>query len=181
MYPVSLTGDRIRLREFTEDDVPSALRVVGDTRVTDWLSFDAKTTEQTHSMLSGVVQRAQAEPRTEYYLAVTSLDGALIGFARLGLAGVEAAKLGFAIAADEWGHGYATDAAKTLINFGFRVLKLHRISAAVGPENAASLAIVARLGFQPEGRIRHHVYTNGEWRDSLLFSLLYHEWTTQAP
>ena len=49
---------------------------------------------------------------------------------RLGLGGVKAAKLGFAIAADHWGHGYATDAARNLITFGFAKLGLHRRTAA---------------------------------------------------
>jgi RimJ/RimL family protein N-acetyltransferase len=49
---------------------------------------------------------------------------------------------------------------------------LHRISTAIGPDNAPSIALVQGLGFQYEGRIRDHVYTNGAWRDSLLYSLL---------
>jgi ribosomal-protein-alanine N-acetyltransferase len=114
-----------------------------------------------------------AIPRTEYYLAVTThTDDRLIGFVRLGLGGVQAAKLGFAVAAPHWGHGYALDAARTLIDFGFTTLGLHRISAAIGPGNAASIAIVTRLGFTKEGRLRDHVFTNGAWRDSILYSLL---------
>jgi len=93
-----------------------------------------------------------------------------------GLDGVRAAKLGYAIRADQWGRGYATDAARTLVNYGFEQLDLHRISTAIGPDNAPSIALVQRLGFQYEGRIRDHVYTNGAWRDSLLYSLLAPEW-----
>lgn len=127
-------------------------------------------------MLNGVLARAKEKSRNEYYLAVDIVDDGLIGFARLGLDGVQAAKLGYAIAADHWGRGYATDAVTTLVDFGFRKLKLHRISAAMGPDNAASIAIVRRLGMTYEGRIRDHVYTNGQWRDSLLYSVLADEW-----
>lgn len=102
----------------------------------------------------------------------------MIGFARLGLGGVKAAKLGYAIAADHWGNGYATDAARTLINYGFTVLDLHRITVAIGPDNAASIAVVDRLGFAPEGRLRDHVFTNGAWRESLLYSILAQDWTS---
>ncbi|KLL10635.1 hypothetical protein FrCorBMG51_16775 [Protofrankia coriariae] len=45
-----------------------------------------------------------------------------------------------------------------------------------GPDNAASVAVVKRAGFSYEGRIRDHVHTNGVWRDSLLYSVLEHEW-----
>jgi ribosomal-protein-alanine N-acetyltransferase len=64
-----------------------------------------------------------------------------------------------------------------MLRFAFETLGLHRVSAAIGPENLASIAVVKRLGFSYEGRIRHHVFTNGAWRDSQLYSLLADEWT----
>jgi RimJ/RimL family protein N-acetyltransferase len=79
------------------------------------------------------------------------------------------------------GRGYAADAVITLVDFGFRELKLHRISAAMGPDNTASIAIVRRLGMTCEGRIRDHVYTNGQWRNSLLYSVLADEWLAAKP
>jgi ribosomal-protein-alanine N-acetyltransferase len=178
MYPVTLAGRVIALREFRVEDAADALAVVGDNEVTRWLSFDSRDLPATSEMISGAIKRAQLVPRTEYYLAVTLSDDKLIGFARLGLDGVQAGKLGYAIRADQWSNGYATDAARTLIDFGFRELGLHRISAAIGPDNAASIALVKRLGMQYEGRIRHHVFTNEAWRDSLLYSLLAKEWVS---
>lgn len=174
---VELQGSRVRLREFRPDDLDSSLAVVSDDRVTTWLSFDSLSRDQQAERLTGALERATHEPRTEYYLAVTiHTDNQLIGFARLALSGVQAAKLGYAIAADHWGHGYATDACRTVIDSGFSSLSLHRITAAIGPDNAASIAVVKRLGFTREGRLRDHVFTNGAWRDSDLYSLLAHEW-----
>jgi [ribosomal protein S5]-alanine N-acetyltransferase len=174
-HPVRLVGATVILREFTVDDTDAAQAIVGDPAVTDFLSFDAKTWAGTAAMLAGVIDRARAIPRTEYYLAVDAA-GELVGFARLGLAGVQAGKLGYAVRADRWGRGYATDAARVLTTFGFDDLGLHRVSAAIGPDNPASIALVERLGFTHEGRLRDHVYTNGAWRDSLLYSVLAHEW-----
>jgi [ribosomal protein S5]-alanine N-acetyltransferase len=180
MYPVELQGQRVALREFTCDDLADSLRIVGDDAVTSWLSFDSRSEDQARTMLDGIVSRARQQPRAEYYLAITlPADTAVIGFARLGLAGVHAAKLGFAIRHGLWGNGYATDAARALITFGFGELGLHRISAAAGPDNAASIAVIKRLGMTYEGRIRDHVYTNGAWRDSLLYSLLASEWAPE--
>ena len=172
-----LTGEKVRLREFRADDLDDVDAILGDDQVTRWLSFDSRTREQQAQMLTGVIERATHTPRAEYYFAVTPhADDRLIGFARLGLGGVQAAKLGCAIAAPHWGHGYALDAARTIIDFGFTTLGLHRISGAIGPDNAASLALITRLGFTREGRLRDHVFTNGAWRDSILYSLLAHEW-----
>jgi RimJ/RimL family protein N-acetyltransferase len=179
MYPIMLPGHVVTVRDFRLDDVTAALRIVGDDQVTRWLSFDSRDLTGAAAMIEAAVERAQQEPRTEFYLAVTvAPDDELIGFARLALDGVRAGKLGYAIRADKWGHGYATDAVHTLTHFGFHQLGLHRISAAIGPDNAASIRVVERLGMRYEGRIRDHVFTNGAWRDSLLYSVLDHEWAT---
>jgi RimJ/RimL family protein N-acetyltransferase len=173
---VRLAGVSVCLREFRQDDLEDSLAVVGDERVTRCLSFDARSRDQARDMLNGAIERASGEPRLEYYLAVTRpADDRLIGFARLGLGGVRAAKLGYAIAADHWRRGYATDAVRTMLAFAFNDLCLHRVTAAIGPDNKASLALVERLGFTREGYLRDHVFTNSTWRDSVLYSVLAHE------
>ncbi|SFT08543.1 GNAT family N-acetyltransferase [Saccharopolyspora flava] len=178
---MELAGENVRLREFRPSDVDASLLVVGDDRVTRFLSFDSRSRDQAEAMIAGTVERAALEPRTEFYLAVTPKDGdELVGFARLGLTGVKAAKLGYAIAADHQGKGYATDAARTILNHAFGSLGLHRVTAAIGPDNAASLAVVEKLGFVREGTLRDHVFTNGAWRDSHLYSVLATEWADQA-
>jgi RimJ/RimL family protein N-acetyltransferase len=180
MHPISIPGRVITLRDMRSDDAADALAIVGDDRVTQWLSFDSRDQAAAVAMVEGTIQRAQINPRTEYYLAVTDATDRMIGFARLGLTGHQAAKLGYAIGADHWGHGYATDAARTIVDYGFRTLKLHRITAAIGPDNAASITVAERLGMQYEGRLRDHVFTNSAWRDSLLYSILAQEWTPAA-
>jgi RimJ/RimL family protein N-acetyltransferase len=181
VYPVTLTGRVVSLREFRSNDAADALAIIGDDRVTRWLSFDSRDIAAAQAMVDGAAERARLDPRTEYYLAVAAGDDELVGFARLAFAGVKAAKLGYAIRADRWGKGYATDAARRLIDFGFAELGLHRVSAAIGPDNAASIAVVEKLGMHYEGRLRDHVFTNGAWRDSLLFSVLEHEWDAGGP
>lgn len=176
-----LRGQLVVLREFRPDDIDDVLALIADERVTRWLSFDSRGRADAEAMLTGVAQRRQVAPRTEYYLAVTPAGGddRCVGFVRLAFDGVSAAKLGYAVAFDSWGRGYATDAARTLTDYGFRELGLHRVSAAIGPDNVASLRMAERLGMTREGVIRHHVFTNGAWRDSVLYSVLADEWANQ--
>jgi RimJ/RimL family protein N-acetyltransferase len=170
---VALPGPSILLREFRTGDVDDAFRVVGDERVTKFLSFDSRSYKQAAAMISAAVARTSDNPRSEYYLAVATPDkDRLVGFIRLALGGVAAAKLGYAVAADHWGKGYATEAVQIMLKFAFERLELHRVTAAIGPDNDASLAVVRKIGFLAEGRLRDHVFTNGAWRDSLLYSLL---------
>lgn len=177
-----IDGRNVVLREFRLSDLEDSMCIVGDDRVTRWLSFDTKTIDQQEMLLRGVIERANASPRQEYYLAVMERETSrFAGFIRLGLAGVEAAKLGYAIRCDMQGRGLATDATQAMIDFGFAQLELHRISAAIGPDNYASLHVVQKLGMSREGRIRDHVFTNGAWRDSELYSILRHEWMATWP
>jgi RimJ/RimL family protein N-acetyltransferase len=177
MYPVRLVGDHVVLREFRPEDEDDWFAINSDDRVTAWISYDTHTREQTRASLAGILDSATHNPRTSYYLAITlPATERVIGGIRIGVGGVSAGKLGYMVHADHWGKGHATDAARTMLDFGFGDLGLHRISAAIGPDNEASITVAKRLGFQYEGRLRDHVYTNGAWRDSLLYSLLTHEW-----
>jgi ribosomal-protein-alanine N-acetyltransferase len=177
-----LTGAGVRLRDFRPEDLDDLLAITGDDRVTNWMSFDSHTRDDAQRMLDGCLASAAAEPRKIYGLGVTRIDDdRVIGFTRLATGGVQAAKLGYMIAADHWGNGYATDAARTVLRFAFGPLALHRVTAAIGPENSASIAVVKSLGFSYEGHLRHHVFTNGAWRDSVLFSLLSTETAALTP
>jgi RimJ/RimL family protein N-acetyltransferase len=60
------------------------------------------------------------------------------------------------------GQGYATEAAKALINDSFNVLKLHRIQAIASSGNPKSIQVIEWLGMQPEGRLRDANFKDGE-------------------
>ena len=152
------------------------MAVVGDPEVTRSLSFDTRSHADQAERLAQDVARAQSEPRPDYYLAIADGDDLLVGFVRIGLGRDHSGELGYALRRQDWGKGYATEAATLMIEFGFGTLGLHRIQAACGPENYVSQRLLARLRFIPEGRIRDHVFTNGVWRDSLLYSVLHDEW-----
>ncbi|GHJ43954.1 N-acetyltransferase [Catellatospora sp. TT07R-123] len=171
MYPVLIQGERIGLREFKERDLDASMAVVGDPDVTVALSFDTRTREQQAERLTADIARAKTDPRPDYYLAIADRQtDELIGFIRIGIGGHRSGELGYAIRKDRWRQGYTAEAAQLMLKFGFGALGLHRIQAACGPANVASQALLDRLGFEYEGRMRDHVFTNGTWRDSLLYS-----------
>jgi RimJ/RimL family protein N-acetyltransferase len=173
MTEVRLAGEQVLLREAVADDEDDILRIYSDDRVTRWLSFDSRERLQVRALLAGVAERSHNEPRKEYFFAVALLEtGQVIGIIQLQLGGVFAGKIGYAMAYDHQGKGYGIDAVRTALDFAFGTLRLHRVTAAIGPDNQASIRLVTRLGFELEGCLRDHVFTNGAWRDSLLFSQL---------
>jgi ribosomal-protein-alanine N-acetyltransferase len=180
VFPVESTGSRITLREFRPEDLEASMTIVGDPEVTHSLSFDTRSQADQAERLAADIVRARTDPRPDYYLAIANRRDLLIGFVRIGLGRDQSGELGYALRREDWGKGYTTEAASLMIGFGFNALRLHRIQAACGPDNHASQRLLARLRFLPEGRIRDHVFTNGAWRDSMLYSLLEHEWRREG-
>lgn len=69
------------------------------------------------------------------------------------------------------GRGLMPAAVALVSSYCFRVLGLHRLEINIRPENAASLRVVEKLGFRPEGLRPRYLHINGAWRDHLSFAL----------
>ena len=80
-----------------------------------------------------------------------------------------------------WGRGYATEAARAVVDFGFASLGLHRIFATCAPENTASARVLEKLGMRREGHMARHKWVRGRGRDSCLYAVLEDEWRRRAP
>ena len=90
---------------------------------------------------------------------------------------VASRELGYSLKKSCWGKGYMTEAARAVIDYGFRELNLTIIAICTGPENKRSQRVIEKCGFSYEGRQRraYHIY-DGSDRDNLLYSLLREEW-----
>lgn len=80
--------------------------------------------------------------------------------------------LGYAIDAGYQGLGLMHEALRAVITEAFApAINLHRIQAAVRPNNARSLAVLQRLGFREEGLALDYLFIDGAWRDHRLFAV----------
>ncbi|RJT07432.1 GNAT family N-acetyltransferase [Halococcus sp. IIIV-5B] len=75
-----------------------------------------------------------------------------------------------------WGNGYALEASAYLIEYGFRDLRLHRISATTMASNEASKTLCERLGFVHEGTARETQFADGKYVNVERYGLLIDEW-----
>lgn len=82
------------------------------------------------------------------------------------------AELGYWIGLPHWGKGYATEAAKALVQYGFEILGLHRIFACHFARNSASARVLLKVGMRHEGRQRAHVVKWGEFIDLEMYGIL---------
>jgi RimJ/RimL family protein N-acetyltransferase len=82
---------------------------------------------------------------------------------------------GVTIAAPHWRKGYAADATRILLRYGFLERRYHKCNSACVDGNTASIRLHLALGFREEGRIRDKVYFNGRYYDGLRFGMTFDE------
>ncbi len=80
--------------------------------------------------------------------------------------------LGYRIDEHENSKGYATEALKKVIDFGFEELTLHRIEANIMPGNKPSIRVIEKLGFIYEGDSKQYLRINGIWKDHSHYVIL---------
>lgn len=85
------------------------------------------------------------------------------------------AEIGFILNRNYWRRGLMFQALQAVIHFAFTDLKLHRLEADVDPDNAGSLGVLEKLGFQREGLFRDRWLSHGEWVDSVMLGLLHRD------
>ena len=170
---------RLLLREFVQEDWEAVHRYDTDPEVSRYMEWGPNTEEATRAFIAQAVAAQGAEPRTDFQFAVLlKHDRRLIGACRLAFSHGPSreAGLGYSYERASWGQGYATEAARALLAFGFAEVSLHRIWATCDPANVGSMHVLEKVGMQREGYLREHRWMKGHWRDSLLFAILEQDW-----
>ena len=176
---MQITTERLLLREFGEDDWRAVLEYQRDPLYLRYYPWEDRSETDVRDFVAMFRDWQFEQPRRRYQLAIVHRkNGELIGNCgiRRKPDNEWEADLGYELAPRYWGRGYATEAARAMVDFGFRVQGLQRISSWCIADNIASARVLERLGFQPEGRLRRNEFFKGRWWDTLLYALLTDEW-----
>jgi ribosomal-protein-alanine N-acetyltransferase len=177
--PFELVSERIRLRDYRLDDLQAVHRYASDPEVVQYMPFGPNTLSETEAFLVRAMESARAEPRRSFDVALTDRSTEeLIGGIRLGVQSDihRDASIGYILRRDLWNRGLVTEAATTLLEFGFRRLGLHRIWATCAVDNVGSARVLEKLGMTREAHLREHMWLRDRWRDSYLYAVLDREW-----
>jgi len=135
------------------------------------------TWEQRHSRAVFVsvlrAQRRGARAGTSLPLAVTH-DGRLVGqvtVSSIVRGAADSGTIGYWIDRDVAGRGITPLAVALVVDHLF-ASGLHRAEISIRPENTASLRVVDKLGFRPEGLHERYLWIDGAWRDHVTFALV---------
>jgi [ribosomal protein S5]-alanine N-acetyltransferase len=85
---------------------------------------------------------------------------------------LQSASLGYWVARQHNGSGFATSAVSAVLRHAFERMQLHRVEAGTLPDNVASQKVLLRNGFREIGTARRYLYLGGRWCDHKLFERL---------
>jgi [ribosomal protein S5]-alanine N-acetyltransferase len=174
-----LNGDRLVLRYFEETDAEALLTLRKNNK--DFFQKFDPTYDADYCTMDNVKKSISKwikgkEKDKMYYFGVFRKDtGQLVGdisLFQVRRGPLERSYLGYSIDRDNNDKGYATEAVKLIVKFGFENLNLHRIEAGANPENIASMRVLEKSGFHKEGIERKGIKINGKWQDHQVFSML---------
>ncbi|HZQ18981.1 MAG TPA: GNAT family protein [Terriglobales bacterium] len=169
-----LETPRLILREYADADIPKLVSLIGAPEVAATTLRIPHPYEEKHAreFLSSIAKE------NELRLGISlQNDGRLIG--GIGLHPQmqhRRAELGYWIGVPFWGNGYATEAAREVVRYGFEHLKLQRIFAGHFEGNGASRSVLLKLGMRYEGCARQSVVKSGKSIDVHVYAILREEY-----
>jgi RimJ/RimL family protein N-acetyltransferase len=177
-----LAGERLTLRELRPSDAEALFAELGTPEVRrfmwappphagafsqfiDWAHTERATGKY---ICYGIVPRGETEAA-----GVFELRQLQPGFLR--------GELGFVMASRLWGRGLFPEGARLVLDFAFRVVKVHRIEARSAVDNARGNAALQKLGASREGRLRDAFWREDHYVDQYLWSVLDSDWWRDNP
>lgn len=168
---IELHTRRLLLRTYTTDDIPELISLIGAREIAE------TTLRIPHPYTQGdaedQVRRSQGEEDAVRLGVWVEASSTFVGGVGLRLEmDHQRAELGYWIGVPHWGNGYATEAARALLQYGFDELKLNRVYASHVPNNPASGRILLKVGMKQEGYLRGHILKWGEYQDLVLYGMV---------
>lgn len=169
----TLITERLLLRPFLLSDATAVQRLAGNREVAD------TTLSIPHPYLDGMAEAWIASHQGAWTrhecatFAITEAEAGLVGAISLRIELPQRrAELGYWIGRPYWDRGFATEAARAMLDFGLHRLSLHRIYAFHFVRNPASGRVMEKAGMQHEGTLRGHFYRWGAPEDVAVWGLL---------
>jgi RimJ/RimL family protein N-acetyltransferase len=176
---VMFKGKQVTLRAVEQDDIPEILRHFNDIEVRRFLHMIIPVSaEEEEKWIQSITRQRKAG--TAYLFAI-ELQKPKRFLGVCGLHRVDAinrsAELGIAVQNKRyWGKGLGTEAIRLLVDFGFKVINLHRIYLTVFEDNLRAQRLYEKIGFTKVGRQRECIIRFGKYFDLYLMDLLKEEY-----
>jgi [ribosomal protein S5]-alanine N-acetyltransferase len=173
---------RLTLRLLQKEDAPALQRLVSSYEIAlNTLSIPHPYPESAAEEWIAMSEKGFDEGRMVNLAIIIRESGEFAGSIGLVIKPEhDKAEIGYWIGVPFWNRGYATEAAKAIIDYGFAELKLNRIDAGHFDRNPSSGRVMQKLGMQYEGRLRQSIKKWDEYLDVEYYAILRSEWAAQT-
>jgi len=179
-----LSNERLILRAISLGDAtPTYLSWINDKETTKGL--ETGKYPSTMESLVGYIKAMQADKGTVMFAMIERETEKHIGNIKIHNFDwvARTCELGLMIGdKDTRGKGYGYEACSLVIEYAFERLNVRKVWLAVYDNNPAAFHIYRKLGFEEEGRLRKHIFSNGEYYDKIYMGVFHEEFLgrTQA-
>jgi RimJ/RimL family protein N-acetyltransferase len=179
-----IESERLILRRYKDSDLDLFVAYRNDPEVARYQSWDSFDKREARAFIREMASLQPGVPGDWFQFAVVSKEaGELVGDCALQVDGQEPyrAELGFTLAREHQGKGFASEAVSRLLDYAFASLDLHRIFAIADCRNKPSWRLLERVGLRQEGHFLENVWFKGEWSDEYMYAVLKDEWLGRRP
>lgn len=149
---------RLLIRPYVESDIEDAFEIYSDDAVTRWLGGSANLPNSPDEMLPRIENWSLYQiqnPGFGLWAIEYQSQNRVVGSVLLKpLPEGDDIEIGWHVARQSWGNGYAPEAGMAIRDYAFTELGLKRIVAVAYPENLKSLRVMEKLGMTREGMVR---------------------------
>lgn len=174
-----LKAQNIYIRLLTLNDADDLLQLEKDNQeffqtYTMKRSPDYYTIDFQKDLINQKIEKSKKD--SEYNFGIFKIDHdeliGTIGLFHILRGALQSAIVGYSLSKNHNGKGYATEALKLVLDYGFTTLTLHRIEAGAMPHNIGSIRVLEKAGFEKEGISKSNVKINGKWEDHQVLAII---------
>lgn len=171
---LQMKTERLLLRKMEVADSNQLFHIWSDPLVTQFMNIESFTTENQATEIIQMFDQLHRDHKAIRYSIIELETNELIGSCGFNFVDYDnvKAEVAYDISRNFWRRGFATEAVKTLLHYGFFEMQLNRIEAKVDPSNASSIRLLEKLGFQLEGTLRQSEQINEKFFDLNMYSKL---------
>lgn len=177
-WPLETT--RLTLRPFVDDDFDAMHAMRSSSEVVRYLYEETFSPEQTRELLTKKMA-GFAWSREDDWLSVAVVErssGLTVGDLALHWVSERdrTVEVGFVFDPRHQGKGFATEAARAVVDWAFTTAGMHRVIGRTEARNVASSRVLEKLGMRLEAHYVENEWVKNEWQSEFVYSVLEHEW-----
>ena len=174
-----LKTSRLFLREFVPEDWTAVYAYHSDPLYLRYYDWTERSETDVREFVQMFLDWQKQRPRTKFQLAIIHQEeDRLIGNCgiRINDSKQREANIGYELDSRYWDQGYATEAARAILHFGFTELNMQRIWAECVADNVGSARVLEKIGMRLEARELKKEFIKNAWRDYLIFAINSRNW-----